>query len=62
MNKPKLKKIMRTTPRAKEIWTAGAQAGVEMAFEIIFRQLEDLANTMGVKRRKERTPNAKSES
>lgn len=62
MNKAQLKSLMKRTPHAKEIWIAGAQAGTDMAFEIMFRQLETIAHTMGVRRLKERIPNAKSES
>ena len=36
----------------KKAWMAGAEAGTEIAFELIFGALENLAKSLGVKPRK----------
>lgn len=39
----------------KEAWMAGARAGTEVAYDLIMRSLENMARTLGIKRRKRPT-------
>ena len=40
----------------KKAWMAGAEAGTEIAFELIFGALENLAKSLGVNTRKRLKP------